>query len=294
MILSVASTVYGAAATWRRRWYARDPSRRRRLDRPVISVGNLRVGRQRQDAGRRAHRARCSPRAASGRRSSRAATDGRRRRTASRSSPTARRVLAPLEHAGDEPLMLARALPGVPVLVAADRYCRGRVAERTLGATVHLLDDGFQHLGLARDVDLLVACARTICSDRVLPAGRLREPLTAAAAADALLVDGSSPAGDRPRSRERSASARRSRSSAGSAGRAGFTPERRRRSAAGDVDRRASPASRAPSASSPISRRRGWRSRATLRVPRSSSVSPTPTSSASRATAPRAPAPRSS
>ena len=58
--------------------------------------------------------------------------------------------------AGDEPLMLARALPGVPVLVGADRICAGRLAEEQLGATVHLLDDGFQHVQLARDVDLLV------------------------------------------------------------------------------------------------------------------------------------------
>jgi tetraacyldisaccharide 4'-kinase len=104
-------------------------------------------------------------------------------------------VLAPLEHAGDEPLMLARALPGVAVMVAADRHQAGRVAESTLGATVHLLDDGFQHLGLERDVDLLIAGAHDL-TDRVLPAGRLREPLTAAASADALLVDGSGTARD--------------------------------------------------------------------------------------------------
>ena len=66
------------------------------------------------------------------------------------------RVLADVDTAGDEPLMLARALPGVPVLVGADRYLSGRLAERQLGATVHLLDDGFQHLQLARDVDLLL------------------------------------------------------------------------------------------------------------------------------------------
>ena len=103
-----------------------------------------------------------------------------------------RTVLASLERAGDEPLMLARALPKVPVVVATDRYVAGRVAERTLGATVHVLDDGFQHLGLERDVDLLVACSQDL-RDRVLPAGRLREPLTAAASADALLVENPGP-----------------------------------------------------------------------------------------------------
>jgi tetraacyldisaccharide 4'-kinase len=95
---------------------------------------------------------------------------------------------APLDTAGDEPLMLARALPNIPVLVCGDRYEAGRVAERTLGITVHVLDDGFQHLGLHRDVDLLIAAGHDL-SDQVLPAGRLREPLAAAASADALLVD---------------------------------------------------------------------------------------------------------
>jgi tetraacyldisaccharide 4'-kinase len=83
--------------------------------------------------------------------------------------------------------MLARALPGVPVLVGTDRYLSGRLAERRLGATVHLLDDGFQHLELARDIDLLLV-AEDDLQDQPLPVGRLRERLTAAAAADAALI----------------------------------------------------------------------------------------------------------
>ena len=75
--------------------------------------------------------------------------------------------------------MLARALPGVPVLVGADRYLPAALAEQQLGATVHLLDDGFQHLQLARDVDLLLvdrrrsaatACCRPAgCASRSTP-----------------------------------------------------------------------------------------------------------------------------
>ena len=98
-----------------------------------------------------------------------------------------RRVLATLDTAGDEPLMLARALPGVPVLVGADRYLSGRLAERQLGVTVHLLDDGFQHLQLERDVDLLLVSEEDL-DDHPLPAGRLRESLDAARTADAALV----------------------------------------------------------------------------------------------------------
>ena len=85
--------------------------------------------------------------------------------------------------------MLARARLGVPVLVSTERYLAGQVAEERFGCTVHLLDDGFQHIQLARDVDLLVV-TRADLEERVLPSGRLREPLEAASAADALLVGG--------------------------------------------------------------------------------------------------------
>ena len=52
--------------------------------------------------------------------------------------------------------MLARQLDGVSVLVSPDRYLAGRLAEHQFGATVHVLDDGFQHLQLDRDVDLVI------------------------------------------------------------------------------------------------------------------------------------------
>ena len=84
--------------------------------------------------------------------------------------------------------MLARALPGVPVLVGPSRYRAGQAAEERLGVTVHLLDDGFQHVQLARDIDLLVTNEHDL-GDALMPAGRLREPLAVAAQADAALVD---------------------------------------------------------------------------------------------------------
>ena len=102
------------------------------------------------------------------------------------------RVLAEVAAAGDEPFMLARALPGVPVLVGADRFASGSLAERELDVTVHVLDDGFQHVQLARDVDLLMVDDRDL-DDCVLPAGRLREPLANAAQADAALVTTENP-----------------------------------------------------------------------------------------------------
>ena len=99
-------------------------------------------------------------------------------------------LLEPVERSGDEPQMLARMLPGVPVLVGADRYLAGVFADRHFAATVSILDDGFQHVQLERDVDLLLVSVDDL-SDRVVPAGHLREPLAAAHLAEAVLVSGS-------------------------------------------------------------------------------------------------------
>jgi len=77
----------------------------------------------------------------------------------------------------------------VPVLVGADLYLAGVFAARHFAATVSILDDGFQHVQVERDIDLLLVSASDL-NDRVAPAGRLREPLEAALLADALLVAG--------------------------------------------------------------------------------------------------------
>jgi tetraacyldisaccharide 4'-kinase len=93
---------------------------------------------------------------------------------------------------GDEPVLMARRLR-VPVVVGEDRYAAGRFAEATFGAQLHLLDDGFQHRALARDFDIVLTTPED-ARDRLLPAGRLREPLTSLRRADAVvLTSGASP-----------------------------------------------------------------------------------------------------
>jgi tetraacyldisaccharide 4'-kinase len=186
--LRFLSPVYARAAEWRRAWYARHPEARRRLDRPVISVGNLAVG----GSGKTPVVATLARWFISHGERPSVLSRGYARRTADDgvvvvSDGTS--VLEPVARSGDEPQMLARTLSGVPVLVSADRYLAGRIAERRFNCTLHLLDDGFQHLALARDIDLLLVAPEDL-DERVLPAGRLREPLTAAPAADALLVTG--------------------------------------------------------------------------------------------------------
>ncbi len=185
-MIGTLSAAYGAAAAWRRRWYAADRTRRRRLSRPVVSVGNLRVG----GSGKTpvvGHIARML--IESGERPAILTRGYGRRRPRDGITIVSdfAAVRAAVDEAGDEPLMLANALPGAAVLVSADRHLAGALAERRLGATVHILDDGFQHVELERDVDLLLVAEEDL-NDCPMPAGRLRERLAAAAVADAALV----------------------------------------------------------------------------------------------------------
>jgi tetraacyldisaccharide 4'-kinase len=87
---------------------------------------------------------------------------------------------------GDEPLLMARKLQ-VPAIVGEDRYQAGRFAESKFGPQLHLLDDGFQHRALARDFDIVLVTPQD-ADDRLLPAGRLREPLYSLRRADAVVL----------------------------------------------------------------------------------------------------------
>jgi tetraacyldisaccharide 4'-kinase len=94
--------------------------------------------------------------------------------------------LVPARLAGDEAWLLARRLPGVRVRVGADRLAAAR-AEAAAGVRVIVLDDGFQHFALHRDLDLVLACPEDLDPrTRLLPAGPLREPPRAARRADLL------------------------------------------------------------------------------------------------------------
>lgn len=190
-MLRLLSRLYDEAAWRRRQWYARRPDARRRLSRPVISVGALAAG----GSGK-------TPLTAYVART--LVAMGERPAVLSRGFGRAdpvdgvvvvrntERVVGDLATAGDEPWMLAQALDGVAVVVAADRYLAGRLAETHLGATVHLLDDGFQHFQLERGTDLLLVSPADLDDPVLLPGGRLRERLATARYADAVLVvDGS-------------------------------------------------------------------------------------------------------
>ena len=186
--MRLVAPIYARAAAWRRAWYVRHPEARRALAAPVISVGNLAVG----GTGKTPVVAALARWLLSqGHTPSILSRGYARRRPADGVVVVSdgSGVLASVSVSGDEPQMLARALPGAVVLVSADRYLAGRLAERRFGCTVHILDDGFQHVALERTVNLLLISPADL-DDAVLPAGRLREPLEAARAADAVLVSG--------------------------------------------------------------------------------------------------------
>ena len=97
--------------------------------------------------------------------------------------------------AGDEPLLLAERLPGIPVVVGENRFEAGRHAVETLGASVVVLDDGFQNRTIAKSLEILVVSARSPWGNgRLFPSGRLREPLSALQRAQLVVV--TNPRGD--------------------------------------------------------------------------------------------------
>jgi tetraacyldisaccharide 4'-kinase len=102
-----------------------------------------------------------------------------------------KQVLVDTKSGGDEPVLISSKLIGVPILVDSDRYRAALFAHRRFGNDTVILDDGFQHLRLQRDLDIvLVDAADPFGSGKLFPAGILREPLSALQRAHAVLITG--------------------------------------------------------------------------------------------------------
>ena len=184
-VLKMLSKGYGAAAALRSAAF-QSALRRRRLPVPVVSVGNLTVG----GTGKTPMVAYLARALASAGRRPAIVSRGYRGGLEKHGGIVAdgRRVLADAAAAGDEPFMLALQLPGVAVAVGRDRYAAGCRVLAAASPDVVLLDDGFQHLQLARDVDILLLDARyPFGNGHVLPRGPLREPVAASRRADAVI-----------------------------------------------------------------------------------------------------------
>jgi tetraacyldisaccharide 4'-kinase len=178
-------SLFASAASVRVAAYDRGLLRRARLAGPVVSVGNLGVGGSGKTPVVRLVaellREAGAPVAVLSR------GYGGRFRGDALVVGDGRAVTASAEEAGDEPVMLARALPGVVVAVGRRRDVVGRAVEARFGRRVHVLDDGFQHLRLARDLDLVCLDVADL-DDRPLPAGRLRERPEALSRASLVLL----------------------------------------------------------------------------------------------------------
>jgi tetraacyldisaccharide 4'-kinase len=183
--LNPLSTIYGAVVGTRNALYDRGHLRARRLQGPVVSVGNLSAG----GSGKTPFVILLGE-----------LLKGRDTKFDILSRGYGRHTRGVLlvdpgglpQQFGDEPLLIARKLQ-VPVIVGEDRYQAGQFVESRFGPQLHLLDDGFQHRQLARDFDIVLVTPQDI-SDSLLPAGRLREPLRSLTRADAVvLASGASP-----------------------------------------------------------------------------------------------------
>jgi tetraacyldisaccharide 4'-kinase len=100
-----------------------------------------------------------------------------------------REILCGPNESGDEPFLLAKSCPGARVVVDRDRYAAGEWLEARSRISVFVLDDGYQHLRLGRDLNLLlIDASEPLEQAKMIPFGRLREPITAMRRADAVIV----------------------------------------------------------------------------------------------------------
>jgi len=181
------SRLYGLAMRARASLYARGLLKQQSLPCRVISVGNLTIGgtgktpvvialaTALRDRGRKVG----------------VISRGykRRSRTSILEISDGRTLRGHPGDSGDEPFLIAQRCPGVPVAVGADRPRVGRYLLDRHHIETLILDDGYQHLALQRDVDLLVVdAAAPFGNGYLLPRGRLREPLSSMARASAVLV----------------------------------------------------------------------------------------------------------
>ena len=177
--------IYAAASALRNSLFERRVLAIRRLERPVVSVGNLSTGGAGKTPFVIAVGELLKARGIYFDVLSRGY--GRKTRGVLVIDPNGRAA-----DFGDEPLLVARRL-NVPVIVGESRYEAGQLAEKTFAPQVHILDDGFQHRSLARDFDIVLLTERDF-EDRLLPSGRLREPLSSLARADAIVLPSESAA----------------------------------------------------------------------------------------------------
>lgn len=179
--MTLLTPIYSAAVGAKNWLYDRGFLRAKRLKGPVVSIGNLSVGGSGktpfvillgEELQRRGVRFDVLSRGY-----------GRRSRGIFEVDPE-----GPATRFGDEPLLVRRRV-GCPVIVGESRHQAGLFAEQKFGPQLHILDDGFQHRSLARDLDIVLLTPEDL-NDSLLPGGRLREPLSSLVRTDEIIVMG--------------------------------------------------------------------------------------------------------
>jgi tetraacyldisaccharide 4'-kinase len=185
-VIYPAAKLYALGVRARIALYEKKLLKARKLNAPVISVGNLTVGgtgktpcvaflaRFLRDEGHSvAILSRGYKRASKGR----------------FEVSNGEEILCEPRESGDEPYLLAKLCPGVRVVVDQDRFAAGRWLEERAPVSVFILDDAYQHLQLARDLNLLLVDATEPLEEaKMVPFGRLREPIAGLRRADAVIV----------------------------------------------------------------------------------------------------------
>ena len=93
------------------------------------------------------------------------------------------------KHVGDEPFLLAHKLENIPIVVGISRYKAGSMMIEKFQPDVILIDDGFQHLSLHRDLDIVLVNSKDKRSDhKLIPSGKLREPISNLTKADLIII----------------------------------------------------------------------------------------------------------
>lgn len=187
------SPLYSAAMRLRSSLYGRNFFRRYQMEVPVISIGNLTMGGTGKTPivsylatflQKQGYRPAIISRGYGGAAGNRVnvVSDGHK-------------LYLDAKQAGDEPRLMAETLPGISVLTGIVRALPCRHAVHTLGCNILLLDDGFQHLAVKRDLDLVLFSAESLAGNsRVFPGGDLREPVSALRRSDAFLLTGTTTA----------------------------------------------------------------------------------------------------
>jgi tetraacyldisaccharide 4'-kinase len=184
LILELISYIYGFLAVLRRYLYETGILKKKKLPLPVISIGNLSVGgtgktpltiytakKLKEKGFKPCILSRGYKRKSKG---ILIVSDGKN-------------IKVSWEESGDEPFIMARR--GLPVIVGSDRYQAGLEALQKLDVNVFILDDGYQHYQLFRDVNILITDAsKPFWEDKLLPVGRLREPVSFYKYADFIVV----------------------------------------------------------------------------------------------------------